>query len=70
MVQGQENDGTVDEYSVCDLIREDWRDMVSTFFFPKMTKMLSDEKIRTWIESTNKELLEDNQEVGQIKNIV
>jgi len=44
--------------------------MVATFYFPNMTKKLTDPRIKSWIESTNKELLEENQEIGQIKLIV
>ena len=51
------------------MIQEDWKDMVSTFYFPKMGKMITDQNIRTFIENTNKELLEDDQEAGQIKNV-
>ena len=50
-------------------MREDWRDMVSTFYFPKMSKMIDDQRIRTFIENTNRELLEPDQELKQIKNI-
>ena len=46
------------------MIQEDWKDMVSTFYFPKMGKMITDQNIRTFIENTNKELLEDDQEAG------
>ena len=53
-------DGSSAEFKVCDLIREDWKDMVATFFFPKMGKVITDEKIKSWIENTTIELLEEN----------
>ena len=43
--------------------------MVSTFYFPRLGKMITDDKIRQFIESTNRELLEEGQEASQIKNI-
>ena len=52
-----------------ELIREDWHDMVTTFFFPRQNKLLTDERIRAWVQNTNRELLEPDQESGQIKNI-
>ena len=44
--------------------------MVSTFYFPRLAKAIKDEKIRQFIDNTNRELLEDGQESSQIKNIV
>lgn len=55
---------------MADLVQEDWRDMVSTFFFPRLGKMITDQKIRQFVDNTNRELLEEGQEVAQIKNIV
>ena len=43
--------------------------MVSTFYFPKLGKMITDDKIRQFIDTTNRELLEEDQEAAQIKNI-
>ena len=43
--------------------------MVTTFYFPRLGKMITDERLRDFIESTNRELLEPGQEVSQIKNI-
>ena len=34
------------DIKVRDLILEDWRDMVSTFYFPRMSKMITDQRIR------------------------
>jgi len=45
-------------------MRDDWRDMVTTFYFPRLGKMLSDQRLRDFIENTNRELLEPDQEVG------
>lgn len=58
------------EFFVKDLIQEDWRDMVGTFFFPRLGKMITDQRIRQFIDSSNRELLEEGQEVVQIRNIV
>ena len=44
--------------------------MVATFFFPRLGKMITDQSIRQFIENSNRELLEEGQEAGQIKNIV
>lgn len=69
----QDNDGNGgigQEFLVADLVQEDWRDMVSTFFFPRLGKMITDQKIRQFVDNTNRELLEEGQEVAQIKNIV
>lgn len=44
--------------------------MVATFYFPRLGKMIGDQRVRQFVESTNRELLEDGQEAGQIKNIV
>ena len=49
-------------FLVRDLIQEDWRDMVTTFYFPKLGKKIDDPKLRNFIEATNKELLEEGQE--------
>lgn len=57
------------EFNVVDLIQEDWRDMVTTFYFPRLGKKITDPKLRAFIDNTNKELLEEGQEASQIKNI-
>ena len=54
--------GTKD-FEFCDLIRNDWKDMLSAFYFPRITKMIKDERILKWIESVNTELGEDGQDV-------
>ena len=47
------------EIPMCDLIREDWKDMLSAFYFPRQAKMLKDDRIHKWVESVNTELTED-----------
>ena len=54
---------------VADLIREDWQAMVTTFYFPRLGKCITDDRLRDFIDHTNKELLEPNQEVKQIKMV-
>ena len=44
--------------------------MVATFFFPRLGKMITDEKIRQFLDNSNRELLEEGQEPAQIRNIV
>jgi hypothetical protein len=56
--------GEVDPFFVRELVQEDWKDMVTTFYFPRQSKMLTDPRIRTFIENCNKELLEEGQETG------
>ena len=53
-----------------DLIQEDWRDMVTSFFFPKISKCVTDRKVKDFIMQTNAELLEDNQEPHVISLLV
>ena len=43
--------------------------MVTTFYFPRLGKCITDDRLRDFIDSTNKELLEPNQEVKQIKMV-
>lgn len=57
------------EFFVAELIQEDWRDMVATFYFPRLSKMIKDSRVRQFIDNTNRELLEQGQEASQIKNI-
>jgi hypothetical protein len=49
---------------VSDLIQEDWRDMVTTFYFPRLNKMITDPRLRRFLENTNRELLESGQEAA------
>ena len=44
--------------------------MVSTFYIPNLMRFVKDDNIRQFIDSTNKELLEEGQEAKQIKLIV
>ena len=53
-----------------DLIQEDWRDLVTSFFFPRISKCVVDEKVRDFIKQTNSELLEENQETHVISLLV
>ena len=46
------------DFTVRDLIQEDWRDLVACFFFPKLSKCLTDPKIKHFIQKTNGEMLE------------
>ena len=61
--------GVGKEYLVSNLMKEDWRDMVTTFYFPRLAKMITDQRLRDFIENTNRELLEPDQEARQIKMI-
>lgn len=61
--------GMAHEFFVSELIKEDWSDMVATFYFPKLSKMIKDSRLRQFIDNTNRELLEQGQEASQIKNI-
>ena len=45
------------------LIREDWVDMMSAFYFPRSNKVIKDESIRKWVERVNSELTEEGQDV-------
>ena len=51
-------------------MQEDWRDFVAAFYFPKQRKLLTDDKIREFVERTNSELCEDNQQPHVINLIV
>jgi len=53
-----------------DLVQEDWRDLVSAFFFPKQKKAIQDRKIRDFIARTNQELTEEGQEIHVISLLV
>jgi hypothetical protein len=52
------------EFNVSELIQEDWKDMITAFYFPRLGKMITDPRLRTFIESTNQELFEPGQEVA------
>jgi len=62
-LEGQAEDATNGEAAFADLIRDDWLDMVSAFFFPHLTKMLTDDTVRQWVEQMRQELSEVGQEV-------
>ena len=47
-----------------DMIKQDWKDMISAFYFPKLSKMITNDKLRAFIDKTNQELLEEGQEVS------
>ena len=53
-----------------DLVQEDWRDFVASFFFPQMNKCITDPAIRNFIIDTNEQLFESGQEPYVIKLIV
>lgn len=57
------------EFRVAQLIKEDWKDMVTTFYFPRLSKMITEPRLREFIDHTNRELLEPSQEVSQIRKI-
>ncbi len=65
----KEDVSDLNDFYVSELIREDWRDMVTTFYFPRLAKMITDPSLRQFIDNTNRELLEPGQEARQIKNI-
>ena len=58
------------DFTVRDLIQEDWRDLVTCFFFPKLNKCVTDPKIKEFVQKTNAELLEKDQEPHVIKLLV
>jgi len=51
----------VNEQKKKELILEDWRDFVSAFYFPKLVKKISNQKIINFISATNNELLDSEQ---------
>lgn len=53
-----------------DLIQEDWRDFVTSFYFPKVCKAISDQRIKEFIERTNAELVEIGQQPHVIELLV
>ena len=53
-----------------DLIQEDWRDFVASFYFPQINKCITDPAIRNFIKDTNEQLQEQGQEPYVIKLIV
>lgn len=59
-----DNARDLNDFYVSELIREDWRDMVTTFYFPRLSKMITDPSLRQFIDNTNKELLEPGQEAA------
>ena len=40
-----------------DLIQEDWRNFVAAFYLPKRSEIVTDERIRTFLEQTASELM-------------
>ena len=58
------------EFKVKDLVQEDWRDFVTSFFFPSMYKAITDPRIVNIIQNTNSELLEQFQEPHVISLLV
>ena len=68
-MEEEKKDCEVTELRVADLIRDDWQDFVSTFYFPRLSKEIKDQRLRDFIDQTNRELLEPGQEVAQIKMI-
>ena len=36
-----------------ELIRQDWQNFVGAFYFPKQSKVLTDERVKGWVNSTN-----------------
>ena len=49
------------DFTVRELIQEDWRDFVAAFFFPNLSKCITDPKVKAFIQSINSELLEKGQ---------
>ena len=58
------------DFKVRELIQEDWRDFVTSFFFPSMYKAITDPRIVNIIQNTNSELLEQGQESHVISLLV
>lgn len=42
-----------EQYLVRELMQEDWRDLIASFYFLKQSQMVSDERIRFFLESTD-----------------
>jgi hypothetical protein len=61
------NDGQV---HFKDLIQEDWRNFVASFYFPNRNDIITDERIRTFLEQTASELMQENQQPELIHLIV
>ena len=47
-----------------ELIKDDWRSLISAFYFPKISNLLTDLRIRSWIEEVNRQLFEPGQEAS------
>ena len=43
--------------------------MITAFYFPKLSKMITNERLRAFIDKTNGELAQEGQEASQILNI-
>jgi hypothetical protein len=43
-----------------DLIQEDWRNLVASFYFPNRKEIITDERIRTFLDQTASELMQEN----------
>lgn len=54
------------DFTFRDLIQEDWRDVVTSFFFPKAKSLIKDPTIRAFVASANAELNEPGQRPDQI----
>lgn len=40
-----------------DLIQEDWRNLVASFYFPHRNQIITDERIKTFLDETAVELM-------------
>ena len=58
------------EFKMRELIQEDWRDFVASFYFPNVSKCITDPEIKRFIQNTNAELLAEGQEPHVIKLLV
>ena len=43
-----------------DLIQEDWRSFVASFYFPNRGQIINDERIKNFLEQIASELMQEN----------
>ena len=53
-----------------DLIQEDWRNLVASFYFPNRNKIITDERIKTFLDETAVELMQENSQTELIHLVV
>ena len=53
--------GKCDEFTVRELMQEDWRDLIASFFFSKQSIVITDERIQNFLKQTDSYLNEPGQ---------